>query len=211
MRKPKHVLDRQFDKAVHEKSPLQMGLMLHEALSAGDTATALRLISHGAQLEIVDRSGDTPLLRTLLMHSGVALALIAQGADVNAKSKAKMTPLIRATHLGDVAVVRALIEKKADLDCKDHLDNTAVSIAAIHNRVDILKLLIDAGASLDDKNATGSMPIEHARALGNFKIVEMLEAAPAERLQRRIDKATSPQRSVPRLKRLQIIRSKGKE
>ena len=76
----------------------------------GDASIVLALIAAGADVNVADFWGQTPLHdAAFLGHALVVSALLAAGADVNAKNNSGETPLIYADNGGDDAIVAALI------------------------------------------------------------------------------------------------------
>jgi len=67
------------------------------------------LIGEGAAVDVVDRSGDTPLIDAArLGHVGAVTLLLAAGADKSLKNKAGHDALAAAAAAGKDAVVALL-------------------------------------------------------------------------------------------------------
>jgi ankyrin repeat protein len=89
------------------------------------------LILEGADINISDRLGETPL-HYAAQHGNayVAEVLITNGADVNAKNNAGETPLHCATFWGYQQMVELLIANGADITAKNSEGQTVMDIAA---------------------------------------------------------------------------------
>ena len=86
-----------------------------ERAAAGDMVRVQRLAEIGADVNVTDNNGDTPLMCALRAGKGnVAAFLIQQGANVNHTNKAGMTPLLEAVTHGQFAIATSLISKGAD-------------------------------------------------------------------------------------------------
>lgn len=80
------------------------------------------LLSRGADANIANREGVTPLLQAAqLAFAEGAQALIAGGARVNASASNGETALHVAVHRRDIAMVRLLIIAGADPDLQDNI------------------------------------------------------------------------------------------
>ncbi|MFC1781686.1 ankyrin repeat domain-containing protein, partial [Planctomycetota bacterium] len=88
---------------------------LHEAAEAGDIEQIKQLISEGAEIDLRDNRGNTPLYNAAANgRLEVAELLIENGADVNAG-----TPLQAACESGNKELAELLIDKGADVNAKN--------------------------------------------------------------------------------------------
>lgn len=89
------------------------------------------LLEHGADVNVRNKFGETPLLRSLQYgHEPLARLLIEHGADVNATTEEGETALMVAVKRKNEGLVRLLIDSGANVDAQDTFGNTALSIAA---------------------------------------------------------------------------------
>ena len=99
---------------------------LHIVTARRDTVWVRFLLQRGANPNIRDRNGITPLqLATRLGFIDGVEALIKGGADVNVADSQGETPLIAAVHQRDVAIVRKLLEEGANPDRNDNSGRSA--------------------------------------------------------------------------------------
>ena len=152
-------------------------------LTRTQSATVVNsLIQAGADVNVVDASGTTPLSRALstantvgvdaLLAAGASLTpdapadppllvvrdvptaerLIAAGACVNCSSSRGVTPLMRAVSRNDEALVRYYIEQGADVTAVDAAGNTALHAA---RSAEVVNMLCNAGADAQALNLRG--------------------------------------------------------
>ncbi len=104
------------------------------------------LIEKGADVNLKDRYGETPLHYAAENGSTrMAEFLIASGADVNAKNAKGETPLHSATLWGYRQMVELLIAHGADLKAKTNEGQTAVDIATQQDYPGLSTLLREFG------------------------------------------------------------------
>jgi hypothetical protein len=106
---------------------------LHSAVYFTNLEVAQKLIEYGANIDVRDENGDTPLY---LASGGVRLKdltvvrlLLEHGADMNARTNHRSTPLHRASSWGAVEVVRILLEHGADVEAEDDKGKTPLRVA----------------------------------------------------------------------------------
>ena len=88
---------------------------LRHAAERNEEETALLALKHGADANVRNRLGYTPLM---LMSTEMAVsALLARGADVNARAADGTTPLMCA--MGDTAATKLLLKAGADPNACD--------------------------------------------------------------------------------------------
>lgn len=95
---------------------------LHIVVARRDSVWLAYLLTKGANPNLTDATGTTPLmLATRLRYLEGADLLIQGGAQVDKANDSGETPLIRAVQLRDVALIRLLIKQGANPDKKDTL------------------------------------------------------------------------------------------
>lgn len=107
---------------------------LHIVVKRGDETYLRYLLQKGADPNLRDRAGNTPLLLAVSGgQAGLVPILVAGGANVNLGNGGGETPLIRAVQRRDLATARALVAAGAD---PDQTDNVAGQSARDYARAD---------------------------------------------------------------------------
>lgn len=95
---------------------------LHIVIKRGDTTYLRYLLQKGADPNLRDGKGNTPLmLAAQLSEADMIPILAAAKANPNLSNSSGETPLIRAVQQRNLPTVRALIAAKADPDQTDNL------------------------------------------------------------------------------------------
>jgi ankyrin repeat protein len=123
---------------------------LHNVLSLTPTR-AVELIENGADVNVADRDGNTPLNRAIEKShikemEEIAKALIENGADVNMANKNGYTPLHLAVRQNPTEIAPLLIEKGADVNMANKRRVTPLTLAVQYNRIPLVEQLLQAGA-----------------------------------------------------------------
>ncbi len=134
--------------------------LLHEAVALGNKNLIELLIANGANVNVQDEDGNTPL------HYGkdnqeTTQLLIANGADVNAKNKEGNTSLHQTKN---PKVAQLLIANGADINAKNKWGFTPIFTTS----KSVAKLLFTQGANLKStkvnaKDSDGSTPLHYAK------------------------------------------------
>jgi len=183
---------------VHTKNLRDPKAMARIRKQSGILQMAELLISKGAQVDVRDDEGSTPLHYALKgEHRDVAELLIGKGADVNARNQRGFTPIevfegfektgvasvllangagIPTIHvaalLGDIAKVKAFIDQGVSVDAKKGgTGETALSFAARAGQKEVAEFLINKGA-----DASGGI----LRRAGSGEVAELLIANGAD-------------------------------
>jgi truncated hemoglobin YjbI len=142
----RHVLLRD-PELVHEH--LRHGrTLLHEASGEGDSAAVEFLLCLGADANVTDGGGHTPLYCVgnecgVVGGGSVVRALVRSGADVNARGGAKRcTALHMAARRGNVEVAEALLECGADIEARDRVGDTPLRRAINCKKPAVAALLL---------------------------------------------------------------------
>jgi ankyrin repeat protein len=151
---------------------------LHVAASEGRLALVGYLLNQGAQINVSDRWGGSPLddamrhrhdaVQSLLRRSGGRLGVSGHGEA-----------LILAASRGEAAEVEALLTDGADPTAADYDQRTALHLTCSEGHERVAALLITAGAKLDAIDRWGNRPADDAHRKGNATLEAMLMAAGA--------------------------------
>ncbi|KAK0113913.1 hypothetical protein ONS96_014763 [Cadophora gregata f. sp. sojae] len=119
------------------------------------------LQSNGADscLELAIKSGNTPIVQTLLAH----------GVDVNAqRTLSKHTPIMRAVRHNQAEICRILLEHGADLTLRDYSDRTVAHQIMKYANAEILKLFLPFNVDWTHSEKTHSIDFEDGNVSYGF-------------------------------------------
>lgn len=124
---------------------------LMDAAFRGETAAVRALLDEGADANVKNEAGATPLMRAVY-HIDTAALLLDRGANVNAKSDDGRTPLLIAAGLSDAAaIVKLLLDRGADPSATAPGlvgPTTPLTEAAYAGNETVFRLLLDRGADV---------------------------------------------------------------
>ena len=145
------------------------------------------LVDVGADIEVRDNEGRSPLLSSTSDSYSGKLAIVKQlveaGAGVRTLDTEGRTCLHLAVYYGHSDVVRYLAGlKEVELDHANNHGQTALRVAVEYKRADLVEVLIDAGADIETTDNKGRSPLVAACASysGQLVIVQQLFRAGAE-------------------------------
>jgi ankyrin repeat protein len=127
------------------------------AVRAGDLAEVRQALAAGADVNVRDTLGGTPLLDAAWSGNlEITNLLLANGADVNARhTEGGSTALEYAVLTDRPTVVRALLAAKARLDIQYKDGQSVLHSAAARGNREVIDSLIGAGAVVDAVDANG--------------------------------------------------------
>lgn len=153
------------------------------ALQAGDEIRLKGLLDAGADIEVRDYRGLTPLMRAACQGQySIVTILLNYGADANAcDDKHQLTPLHLAACLGHVETVQVLLEQGADANARDENKTTPLILAAEQRHEKIIELLLLHGADANAaNNLLGCHALHWAASNGDMNIMNLLYAYGAD-------------------------------
>ncbi len=177
------LLGEQFVNAVDS----QGNTPIHHAAIRGDYRVVDELIIYGADINMHNNTGQTPLdiafaqtesdnhvlvARSLIDNYSViprsrefyyAYQAIANN-DVNIRFEGGTTPLHFAAAYHHPALMRMFIKDHAYLEARNEEEDTPLHIAVSHNFFDIVKILITSGADVNARDAHNNSPLHLAAA-----------------------------------------------
>jgi hypothetical protein len=120
---------------------------LHKLARSGDVALLTAQLRLGANANVRDAGGRTPLMDAVAAGKlGAVRALLAAGADVNARAKNGITALMEAADKGRTQSAALLMHAGADLNAVSRGWGTALETADRNGHPAIARMLRDAGA-----------------------------------------------------------------
>lgn len=124
---------------------------IHEAARNNDKSIHT-LIKLGANLNIKDHEGETPLMIAAEKgHIDLVQTLKCHGADINLENKHHETALYIAAKNGHKEIVELLINFGANAGHKDRYGNTPLAAAKIENHIEVVKFLFDLSGKPNQK------------------------------------------------------------
>lgn len=127
---------------------------LLDAAANGDTATVLRWIAEGADINVVNEKGWTPLVMAAFnQHMQTVKVLVDAGADVNHQSVNGTTVFMYAKtkvmETGEYSLLDYLLEKGSEINTRDFKKEwTVLQYVQDTGHAKMERYLIDKGASI---------------------------------------------------------------
>ncbi|KAJ6133278.1 hypothetical protein N7471_008493 [Penicillium samsonianum] len=149
-----------------------LGIAAHEGY---DDIAAL-LLQYGANIEIPDQMGHSPLhWAAKNNHPDTVRLLLSHGAEIDPIGYDQSTPLLSAAMNDQVQMAELLIKEGANVNARGQYGKTAIMLS-IHarNPIPMFQLLMDNGARFDLRDNSGSMALDHARQFGYTEAISFL-------------------------------------
>jgi truncated hemoglobin YjbI len=144
--------------------------LLHAASAAGSLTMVELLLRLGADPNVTDGGGHTPLYSVgnecVTAGGGdVVRALVRAGAKVDARDGVKhCTALHMAARRGNVEVAEALLDCGADIESRDSLGDTPLRRSVNCGKTAVAALLLARGADIHSTGSKGLTPLLAARS-----------------------------------------------
>ncbi len=127
---------------------------LADAIENGRRDAALELLEEGADVNLAQGDGTTPLhWAAYHLDLGVVERLLDRGAQARTTNRYGASPLGEAAKAGNAAIVARLLEAGADAEAANGDGETALMLTARTGSTEVAKLLIDAGADVNAREA----------------------------------------------------------
>jgi ankyrin repeat protein len=154
--KAKTLLDQPGSALINLRDTETGGMALHIVAKRRDIPWINFLISEGADVNVRDTAGNTPLMAAAQLGfvDGVT-TLLQRKANVNLANSRGETPLIIAVQLRSAQVVRELLNAGANADLADHVAGMSARDYATNDRraSAILRLITENDKKAVDKTA----------------------------------------------------------
>jgi ankyrin repeat protein len=145
-------LHRELGFAAHATNATDADTRLLTAVDQGDVAGVEAAIAQGADPDVRDHDGTTPLVKAIRSYAAdgeIARLLLHHGADVNQEAPdTGETPLLIAEDR-PAAFIRFLVDRGANIDAKTHENVSLLHFAAFRGEHDKVTILIEADADLN--------------------------------------------------------------
>jgi ankyrin repeat protein len=150
----------------------------YNAIRENDLARLKSITASGADVNLRDARGSTPLMHAAAVGSLDAMKILLKaGADVNAKNGLDTSALIWGAL--DPAKVRLLVEAGADVNARSRLGRTPLLVAAGRpDSADAVRLLLSKGANSKVADVRGSTPLVEAARVDDIDMLRLLLNAP---------------------------------
>jgi hypothetical protein len=151
--------------------------LLHAASAAGSLTMVELLLRLGADPNVTDGGGHTPLYSVgnecaTAGGADVVRALVRGGAKVDARDGAKhCTALHMAARRGNAEVAEALLECGADIESRDSLGDTPLRRSVNCGKTAVAALFLSRGADLHSKGSKGLTPLLAARSAAMIRLL----------------------------------------
>ena len=153
---------------------------LMQAAGKDGAEIARRLLRAGAQLDLVNRSGESALACALQEGRRAVAAVLVDAGAAPLGECSRETPLASAARLGDLELMQRLLERGARPDA------TALYAAGLGGQLAATRWLLDHGALASGPDRESVNPLWGAAQAGNVAVVRLLldhGVAPGQSLQ----------------------------
>lgn len=139
------------------------------------------MLDHGADIDLVDAKGRTPLhLAMSNENTALATLLIVHGADTDGRDMHGNTPLHRAAHFGVPDMVPTLLPYCDEgFEARNFHNRTPLHHAARGGRKENVRILLENGACISAEDRWGRTPRDLAAENKHVEVVEMLDGVPS--------------------------------
>jgi ankyrin repeat protein len=144
--------------------------------SGDNTETVKALLSHGAEVSLVDVNGQTALWYAAYHGNVEAMALLMRaGGAPDKANNYKQTPLAMSAREGHEACVALLLTHHVDLDSRSNPDQKTPLIMSSYTGAEgCVRLLLEAGANVELVDINGHGALQNAVFKGHLAVIKLL-------------------------------------
>ena len=129
----------------------------------------------GADLNLIDREGETPLYKACYAgHSRAVELLASKGVDVNVQCGYHGNALQAACCHDDVQMVQKLLSHGAEVNAQGGEYGNALQAAAEFGSLEVVQLLLLNGAEVNARGGVYGTALQAAAHAGSFEVAELL-------------------------------------
>jgi uncharacterized protein len=113
------------------------------SVQRGDRGTTSKLLQEGADINVRDVQGRTPVMIATYQHNTeMVRELIQAGADINIRDNNKENPLLQAGAQGWLDILRLAIEAHADTSLTNRFGGISIIPASERGHVEVVRELL---------------------------------------------------------------------
>ena len=122
--------------------------LIEEVADGCDVQLCERFLAEGADVNVRDEDGCTPLLWAVLSGDLSSVEMfIANGAEVNSRNNDGETPLHWAATTGNLPIAKLLISKGADVNARDEFGITPLRSSLLNEDQQMIDFLRQSGGA----------------------------------------------------------------
>lgn len=150
--------------------PIDEQLLL--AAERGETEQILDLLKQGAEINVQDEQGRTPIMRAAYAQRAETVdTLIRAGADINIRDNNLANPLLYASAEGLLDIVKLALDAQADTRLTNRYGGVSLIPAAERGHVEVVReLLTRSDVEVNHVNNLGWTALLEAVILGEGKL-----------------------------------------
>ena len=158
----------QYEGTIEAKNEGITGEEIFNAIRHNDEDLIISLIEGGANLDLIDRNGNSTVIAALLAGWPQLAGILIDNTNLYARPNSRGSrPLHIASARGYRSVVLALLERDVDIDHTDARGDSALTLAVRNKNTEIARLLLDRGSRYDLVNDKKKTAVDLAYADDN--------------------------------------------